>query len=88
MARKIAYYAIGWCESNRLSVRPRKEDWWVAILCEDKDGLFWFHERREVMDMANKLRNEYPDDITPFDLVKQPDEIMREDRRAEHSEEI
>ena len=27
-------------------------------------------------------------DITPSDLVKQPDEIMREDRRAEHSEEI
>ena len=27
-------------------------------------------------------------DITPSDLVKQPDEIMREERRAEHTEEI
>lgn len=56
MARKIADAAIGWCESNRLSVRPRDGEWWVAILCEDDDGVFWFHERRDVLKIANELR--------------------------------
>lgn len=58
MSRKIAEAAIGWCESNRLSVRPRREPYWVAVLCEDKDGVFWFHERREVLDMADAIRRE------------------------------
>ena len=58
MARKVADAAIGWCESNRLSVRPRKEEYWVAILCEDEEGVFWYHEQREVLEMANKLRKD------------------------------
>lgn len=34
--------AIGYCDANRLLVRPK--DRMIAIMCEDDDGeKFWFH---------------------------------------------
>ena len=41
-------YAIGWCDAQRLQVRPRYG--FVAIMCE-KDGIqFWFHVTRKTFD--------------------------------------
>ena len=34
--------AVGYCDANRLLVRPK--DRMIAIMCEDDDGeKFWFH---------------------------------------------
>lgn len=39
---EVKNHMVGWCPSERLSVRPRKDD--VAVMCEDDDGeKFWFH---------------------------------------------
>ncbi len=44
--RAIKEYGIGYCNSSRLSVRPR-EDVYVAVMCE-RDGIkFWFHILRD-----------------------------------------
>ena len=35
--------AVGWCDANRLLVRPRSH--MIAVMFEDEDGeKFWFHE--------------------------------------------
>ena len=39
--RKARDICIGYCSASRLSVRPREDEF--AVLCEDKDGTFWFH---------------------------------------------
>ena len=38
---QLKKYAIGWCDSSRLSVRPKSDG--IAVMCEDDDGKFWFH---------------------------------------------
>lgn len=41
IASAVARKFVGWCEGSRLRVRPRYDE--IAIMCEDKDGKFWFH---------------------------------------------
>ena len=38
---QLKKYAIGWCDSSRLLVRPKSDG--IAVMCEDGDGKFWFH---------------------------------------------
>lgn len=42
MIAKAIERAVGYCDANRLLVRPK--DRMIAIMCEDDDGeKFWFH---------------------------------------------
>jgi len=45
VAAKVKECAIGWCDASRLQVRPRPG--MIAVMCEDEDGKFWFHQNRE-----------------------------------------
>lgn len=40
--------AIGWCEGDKLRVRPKRGT--VAVMCEDEDGEFWFHVSKQTME--------------------------------------
>ena len=43
--KKATKRAVGYCESERLEVRPKSR--MVALMCEDDDGeKFWFHHYR------------------------------------------
>ena len=43
--KKAIKKAVGYCESERLAVRPKSR--MVAVMCEDDDGeKFWFHHYR------------------------------------------
>jgi len=37
----MAKYAIGYCEANRLTVRPREDSY--AVMFEKEGVSFWFH---------------------------------------------
>lgn len=46
---EIRKHAIGWCPSERLTVRPRKDS--IAVMCEDEDGeKFWFHYSKSIIE--------------------------------------
>ena len=38
---QLKKHAIGWCDASRVQVRPKNNG--IAVMCEDKDGKFWFH---------------------------------------------
>lgn len=43
--KKAIEKAVGYCESERLAVRPKSR--MIAVMCEDDDGeKFWFHHYR------------------------------------------
>ena len=49
LENEIKKHIVGWCPSERLSVRPRKNC--IAIMCEDEDGeKFWFHYSKDIID--------------------------------------
>lgn len=41
LIRALDKYAIGYCNSIRMNVRPR--DGWFAVMCERNGEKFWFH---------------------------------------------
>ena len=50
-----AKQAVGYCDANRLLVRPK--DRMVAIMCEDDDGeKFWFHHYKTAFEARGVLK--------------------------------
>ena len=51
MSREIRDRIVGWCDGERLSVRPRED--MVAVMLEDEDfEKFWFHWPRVAFELA------------------------------------
>lgn len=47
LLRALDKYAIGYCDSTRMNIRPREG--WVAIMCERDGGRFWFHIQKNTL---------------------------------------
>ena len=58
LIESLKIHAIGFCNSNSLSVRPRESGY--AIMCEDEDfEKFWFHiSDRTFEDLMKEMTNE------------------------------
>ncbi len=44
--------AIGFCDGESLLVRPKRDMY--AIMCEDKNGKFWFHIGKNILEQLQK----------------------------------
>lgn len=51
--RKVKEYAVGYCESDRVKVRPKQDCYAVMF---EKDGYrFWFHIQKWEFDVYDRL---------------------------------
>ena len=55
LVQAVKTYAIGYCDSPRLKMRPKDEEY-VAVMCEREGEKFWFHVFKD--DIADILGDE------------------------------
>lgn len=46
--RALKRSAIGYCDAGQLRVRPKSG--MCAVMCEDDEGMFWFHISNKTME--------------------------------------